>query len=67
MVDWMKTALEEARANLTVTESRAKSQTDRSRHGETFEIGNEVVLSTCNIRVHQHLLSKLRQHWIGPY
>ena len=49
MVDRMKTALEEAQANLTIAQSRAKSQEDRSRHDETFEVGDEVVLSTCNI------------------
>ena len=67
MVDWMKTALKEAQANLTVTQSWAKSQVGRLRHDETFEIGNEVVLSTHNISVNQHLPSKLRRHWIGAY
>ena len=67
MVDQMKTALEEAQANLTVAQSRAKSQADRSRRDEKFEVGDEVVLSTRNICVNQHLPSKLRQHWIGPY
>ena len=61
MVDRMKTALEEAQANLTVAQSRAKSQVDCSRHDETFEVGDEVVLSTCNIRVNQDLPSKLRR------
>ena len=51
MVDRMKTALEEAQANLTVAQSRGKSQADRSRRNEKFEVGDEVVLSTCNIRV----------------
>ena len=51
MVDRMKTALEEAQANLTVAQSRAKSQVDRSRRNETFEVGDEVVLSTRNICV----------------
>ena len=51
MVDRMKMALEEAQANLTVAQSRAKSQVDRSRHDKTFEVDNEVVLSTCNICV----------------
>ena len=55
MVDRMKTALEEAQANLTVAQSRAKSQVDRSRRDETFEVGDEVVLSTCHISVNQHL------------
>ena len=51
MVDRMKTTLEGAQANLTVAESWAKSQVGRSRHDETFEIGDEVVLSTHNISV----------------
>ena len=67
MVDRMKTALEEAQANLTVAQSRAKSQVDRSRHDEKFEVGDEVVLSTCHISVNQHLPSKLWRRWIGPY
>ena len=67
MVDRMKTALEEAQANLTITQSRAKSQVDRSRHDEKFEVGDEVVLSTRHISVNQYLPSKLRRHWIGPY
>ena len=67
MVDRMKTALEEAQANLTVAQSRAKAQEDRSRHDKTFEVGVEVVLSTRNIRVNQHLPSKLCRRWIGSY
>ena len=51
MVDRMKTALEEAQANLTVAQSRAKSQVDRSRPEEAFEVGNQVALSICNTRV----------------
>ena len=61
MVDRMKTALEEAQANLTVAQSRAKSQVDRSKRDETFEVGDEVVLSTRHISVNQHLPSKLRR------
>ena len=67
MVDRMKTALEEAQVNLTVAQSRAKSQVDRSRRNEEFEVGDEVVLSTRPISVNQHLPSKLRRRWIGPY
>ena len=44
----MKTALKETQANLTVTQSWAKSQVDHSRCDEMFEVGNEVVLSMCN-------------------
>ena len=52
MIDRMKTALEEAQANLTIAQSQAKLQADRLRRDETFEVGNEVVLSTRNIRMH---------------
>ena len=62
MVDQMKTAPEEAQANLTIAQSWAKLQVDRSRCNETFEVGDEVVLSTRHINVNQHLPSKLRRH-----
>ena len=39
MVDWMRTALEEAQANFTTTQSQAKSQVDRSRCHGMFEVG----------------------------
>ena len=67
MVDRMKIALEEAQANLTIAQSQAKSQVNRSRHDGTFEVGDEVVLSMRNISMNQHLPSKLRRQWIGPY
>ena len=49
MVDRMKTALEEAQANLTIAQSRAKSQVGRSKRDEKFEVGDEVALSTRDI------------------
>ena len=67
MVDRVKTALEEAQANLTIAQNQPKSQVDRLRHDEKFEAGDEVGLSTRHISVNQHLPSKLRRHWIGPY
>ena len=67
MVDRMKTALEEAQANLAIAQSRAKSQVDRSRCSEKFEVGDEVVLSTRHIGMNQHLPSKLGRHYVGPY
>ena len=67
MVGRVKTALEEAQANLTIAQSRAKSLVDPSRRDEKFEVGDEVVLSTRHISVNQHLPSKLRRRWIGPY
>ena len=49
----MKAAMEEAQANFTVAQSRAKSQVDCSRHDEMFEVGDDVVLSMHNITMNQ--------------
>ena len=51
MVDRMKTALEEAQANFFIAQNWAKAYTDRVRCEEMYEVGDEVVLSTCNITV----------------
>ena len=67
VVDRMKIALEEAQVNLIVAQSWAKSQVGRLRRDEMFEVGDGVVLSTHHISVNQHLPSKLRRRWIGPY
>ena len=67
MVDWMKTALEEAQANLSVAANRAKAYADASRCEEKYEIGDEVILATRHLRVNEHLPVKLRRRWIGPF
>ena len=41
----MKTALEEAQANLSIATKRAKAYADVSQHEEKYEVGNEVVLA----------------------
>ena len=51
MMDSIKTVLEEAQANLIVAQSLAKSQMDHLRRNEKFEVGDEVVLSTCHISI----------------
>ena len=67
MVDRMKTALEEAQANLSVAANRAKAYADASRREETYEVGDEVVLATRHLCVNEHLPVKLRRRWIGPF
>ena len=59
MVDHMKTALEEAQANLSVTQHRAQNYANKSRGVEKYEVGNEVVLTTRHLPVSQHLAVKL--------
>ena len=49
MVDMMKTALEEASANVTTGPIRKKTHAVRSRQSETFSAGDEVLLPTKNL------------------
>ena len=67
MVDRMKVALEEAQTNMSLAQRRARSQANKSRREETFKVGEEVVLSTKNLKVDQHLPVKLRRRWTGPF
>ena len=45
-IDRIKVALGDAKPNLMAAQHRVKQQADRSRRDETFELGDEVVLST---------------------
>ena len=68
MVDWMKTALEEAQANLPVVDKSGESTVAyASRREEKYEVGDEVVLATRHLCINEHLLVKLRRQWIGPF
>ena len=67
MADRMKTALEEAQANMSHAQCQASSQANKSCRDEAFAIGDEVVLSTRYLNVDQHLPAKLRRCWVGPF
>ena len=67
MVNQMKTALEEAQANLSIVANWAKAHANVSRHDEKYKVGDEVVLATRHLRVNEHILVKLRCQWIGPF
>ena len=67
MVDRLKTALEEAQANLSVAQTRAQAYVNKSRREEKYEVGDEVVLTTRHLPVSQHLPAKLRRRWVGPF
>ena len=68
MVDRMKTALEDAQQNLASAQQHMKTYADRSRQDETFQVGTEVVLNTCNLQqLDKHLPLKLRRRWVGPF
>ena len=61
MVDRMKTALEEAQANLSVAEYWAKAYANASQWSETFQVGDEVVLKMRHLCINEHLLVMLRR------
>ena len=67
MVDRMKTALEEAQANLSVVANQAKAYADASQRQEKYEVGNEVVLATRHLCINEHLPVKLMRQWIEPF
>ena len=51
IVDRMKTALEEAQVNLSITQHRAQAYANKSRRDEKYEVGDEVVLTTRHLPV----------------
>ena len=64
----MKIALTEAQTNLERAQCRMAKAVNRSRRSEQYNIGDEVVLSTTNLRNYcPHLLAKLRARWVGPF
>ena len=64
----MKTALAEAQTNLEQAQRRMANTVNRSRRSEQYNIGDEVVLSTTNLRNYcPHLPAKLQAWWVGPF
>ena len=63
----MKTALEEAQANLAHAQCCAQYQANKSRGDESYKVGEKVLLATRNVNIDQHLPSKIRQCWVGPF
>ena len=51
MVDHMKTALEEAPANLSIVQHRAQTYANKLQRDGKYEVGNEVVLTTRHLPI----------------
>ena len=51
MVDRMKTALEEAQANLSVTQQQPQAYANQLQREEKYEVGDGEVLTTRHIPV----------------
>ena len=64
----MKTALVDAKSNLTTTQQRMKRVVDKKRRTEEYKIGDEVVLSTANLRTCcPNLPPKIKARWVGSF
>ena len=45
-----------------------KHAMDKKRATETYKVGNEVVLSTADLRMYcPHILEKIKVRWVGPF
>jgi Integrase zinc binding domain/RNase H-like domain found in reverse transcriptase/Chromo (CHRromatin Organisation MOdifier) domain len=62
----MAETLKEARANLQAAKDRMKAYADHKRKEVSFQVGEEVLLSTKNIHF-QYGHKKLAPRWIGPF
>ena len=48
----MKTALREAQSNFSMAQEQMKRVVDKKRRTEDYKVGDEVVLSTANLRIY---------------
>ena len=64
----MKTALADAQTNLQKAQERMKRPVDKRRRSKTYKVGDEVVLTTVNLRSYcPHLSPKIKARWVGPF
>ena len=67
-LEQMKTTLAEAQTNLERAQHRMANVVNRSRRSEQYKIGDEVVLSTANLRNYcPQLPAKLQARWVGSF
>ena len=64
----MKMALVDAKSNLATAQQQMKRAVDKKRRTEEYKIGDEVVLSTANLRTYcPNLPPKIQARWAGPF
>ena len=64
----MKTALADAQDNLAKAQDKMKRAVDKKRRSEAYKVGDEVVLTTANLRSYcPHLPPKIKARWVGPF
>ena len=63
----MKTALRDLQSNLSMAQEWMKRAMDKKRRTEDDKVGDDVVLSTANLRTYcPHIPQKIKARWIGP-
>lgn len=63
----MQERIARAKAALVRAQDRQKSDADKHRRPVSYEVGQQVLLSTANIRFKGPGKKKLAPKWIGPY
>ena len=63
----ISTGLAEAKRCLAEAQARQKHYADRKRREQTFEVGDEVLLSTAHLHLACDAGKKLRPRWVGPF
>ena len=67
-LEWMKMALRDAQANLSIPQERMKRAVGKKSQTEVYNVGDEVVLSKVNLRTYcPHIQQKIKARWIGPF
>ena len=64
----MKTAPVDAKSNLTTVQQQMKCVVDKKMQTEEYKIGDQVVLSTANLRTYcPNLPPKIKARWVDPF
>ena len=67
-LEQMKTALVDVKSNLTTAQQRMKRVVDKKRRTEEYKIGDEVAVSTANLRTYcPNFPPKIKARWVGPF
>ena len=67
-LEQMKMALVDAQSNLTMAQQWMKHAVDHKRRTEEYKNGDEVALSTANLRTYcPNLPPKSKARWVGPF
>jgi hypothetical protein len=67
LLERLGTTLSEAQEHVEKAQSKQQEQANRHRIEQEFEVGQQVWLSTADLRLKMKITPKLTQRWIGPF